>query len=250
MPTDPLAISSILPAPFEWCQIPSGKVTLEDNRQYEGTEGGIFDVPAFSIAKYPITNAQFQVFVTEGYSDPQWWDYSASATAWRDQNQQPKAPISEADHPCVNISWYEAMAFCRWLNERLGILQQVTLPTEQQWQRAAQGDDQRVFPWGSDFDPQKCNTLESGVGQTTPVTEYPHGTSPFGVLDMSGNIWEWCLTEWGSERVDLNGDSPRCGHGGAYSLVWDDARVGFRCGLSPSLRIGHVGFRLALVTST
>ena len=247
-PTDPLAVNSILPAPFAWCLIPPGKVTLEDNPQYAGTEGGVFDVPAFSLAKYPVTNAQFQMFVAEGYANPQYWDYSASARVWRDQHQQPKAPVSDAvdNHPCGNVSWYEALAFCRWLNGYLGELQQVTLPTEQEWQRAAQGDDNRIFPWGDNFDPRKCNTLESAIGHSTPVNQYPLGASPFGVIDMSGNIWEWCLTEWGSNRVNLKGDSLRSGHGGAYKLVSDDARVGFRCGISPSSWIAHVGFRLAV----
>ncbi|MEP7294255.1 MAG: SUMF1/EgtB/PvdO family nonheme iron enzyme, partial [Chloroflexota bacterium] len=235
-------MSETLPAPFEWCPIPAGKVTLSDDRQYGGTEGGIFDVPAFSIAKYPVTYAQFQVFVAEGYADPQWWGYSAEASMWREAHEQPKVSVIDGvgDYPCGGVSWYEAVAFCRWLNARLGGVQQVTLPSEQQWQRAAQGDDNRMFPWGNDFDSKRCNTRESGIGQTTAATAYPLGASPFGVVDMSGNIWEWCLTQWGRDRVDLGSDSPRCGHGGAYSLSQDDTRVGFRCGVSPSLQIGHI----------
>ncbi|GIL12113.1 MAG: hypothetical protein BroJett038_08330 [Chloroflexota bacterium] len=218
-PTTPLQLpdlSAILPPPFEWCPIPAGQVTLEEGG-YVPKGGQTFDVPAFAMAKYPITNAQFDVFVKakDGYADPQWWDYSDDAKAWREKNATPEAPAfgGVGDHPRVNVTWYEAAAFCRWLNSKVPTPNPspfdgegrrggdiITLPTEQQWQRAAQGDDGRAYPWGSDFDAKSCNIDESGIGKTTPVTAYPNGASPFGVMDMAGNVWEWCLTDYNTVK--------------------------------------------------
>ena len=80
-----------------------------------------------------------------------------------------------------------------WLSSKAGLA--ISLPTEPQWQRAAQGGDGREYPWGNGFDSSRCNTSESGINHTTPVNQYPSGTSSYGVYDMAGNVWEWCLSE-------------------------------------------------------
>jgi formylglycine-generating enzyme required for sulfatase activity len=86
------------------------------------------------------------------------------------------------------------MAFCRWLGG--GSDSPVTLPSEEQWQRAAQGDDGRDYPWGNTLpDQQRCNWNRQ-VDQTTPVDRYQQGKSPYGVMDMGGNVWEWTLSDW------------------------------------------------------
>lgn len=119
----------ILPPPFEWIDIPAGQVTLEHDR-------GTFDVFAFTIAKYPITYAQFQVFIDapDGFYNSQW---RKGLVAPRKFPKEQEWKI--ADHPRERVSWYDAIAFCRWLSHKTGL--NITLPTEQQWQRAAQGDD-------------------------------------------------------------------------------------------------------------
>ena len=93
--------------------------------------------------------------------------------------------------PRENVNWYEAMAFANWLGAQLRMT--ITLPTVAQWQRAAKGDDDRYFPWGDDYDEDRCNTVETGLKQTTPVDRYRKGASPYGVYDMAGNVWEWTL---------------------------------------------------------
>ncbi len=253
-PLVPPDLSAILPPPFEWCEIPAGWVTLEDASEYGSTKGGKFHVRRFWMAKYPLTNAQYRVFENDedGYLNPAWWDYSEAAKTWREENPAPADTAFPGDDlPRTNVCWYEAAAFCRWLTARAVGAQglapaQITLPTEQQWQRAAQGEDGRVYPWGNNFDRKLCNTDESGIKKTTPVTKYPDGASPYGVLELAGNVWEWCLTEWGTDGTGLEGDAPRVLRGGSWFTYQYDARAAYRSRYYPTDRSGNFGFRVVL----
>ncbi len=189
-------VENILPQPFEWVYIPAGSIRFEINNNVE-----TFPVDTFNIAKYPITNAQFEVFIQsdDGYNDPNWWNFDMKARTWREKSNsiQPRA-FSEDDHPRANVNYYEALAFSNWLAARFNApapnlpKMNITLPTIQQWHRAAFGDDNRRFPWGNEFKTIHCNSQESGKGRTTSVTKYPLGASLYGVFDMIGNVWELC----------------------------------------------------------
>ncbi|MBZ0284121.1 MAG: formylglycine-generating enzyme family protein, partial [Anaerolineae bacterium] len=120
----------------------------------------------------------------------------------------------------------------------------ITLPTEQQWQRAAQGDDNRTYPWGNDFDQNRCNTSESGLKRPTSVSKYPNGVSPFGVVDIIGNVWEWCLSEWGTDKTDLTGDAARVVRGGSWYFNRGLARAASRSDYHPGNRDFDLGFRV------
>jgi formylglycine-generating enzyme required for sulfatase activity len=185
-----MTITDLLPPPFEWCFIPAGAVRLmwpsyiqphQAHKMYE------VSLKSFYMAKYPITNAQYDVYVQETGRVPK--------LAYYDEQQQPL-------HPVVYLLWHEAMAFCDWLSQKVGFL--ITLPTDAQWQRAAQGDDDRLYPWGNNWDPSRCNTQDSRLHTTTPVTQYPQGASPYGVMDMVGNVCEWCLTNSKTGENALN----------------------------------------------
>jgi formylglycine-generating enzyme required for sulfatase activity len=248
----PPDVSAILPLPFEWCYIPAGKVTIEygewKNDQYNVTSRKDFEVAAFHMAKYPITNAQFEVFVTakDGYRDARWWDYSDEAKAWRAKNVQAQESTFDGGHcPRTDVSWYEAVAFCQWLDAQVSG-SGITLPTDQQWQRAAQGDAGRVYPWGNEFDKSRCNTDESGIGRTTPVTHYPNGASPFKVMDMAGNVWELCRTTWKDGSIELIGSGNRVRRGGSWLNLQGNARAVYRSLFPPALRNLNVGFRLVV----
>ncbi len=259
---EPPEVKNILPVPFEWCKIPAGKTKLGNATFYNppGTAGGVYEVESFYLARYPITNAQYMMFIvdTEGYRNTKWWDYSDSALKWRKNNPRPQPTAFPGDHlPRTNVSWFEAVAFCLWLKSRLvrdapnktQLAERMTinLPSEEQWQWAAMGESETSYPWSDTFDISQCNTLESGMGQPTPVTKYLHASSPFGVADMSGNVWEWCLSEWGNDSVSVvSNASHRVVRGGSWVFNQQGAKSRFRNTAPPSHRSHDQGFRIRL----
>lgn len=256
-------VSKILPPPFEWCVIPAGWVTLEyDEYALEQNEiikepTRAFYVDEFAIAKYPITNGQFQQFVStpDGWRDPKWWDFADHAREWRSEKSSPEQTgFAGNDLPRTNVSWYEAMAFGRWLTSRLEAERAgtqapplpITLPTEQQWQRAAQGDDGLAYPYGNTFDKSHSNTKEGGIGQPTPVTQYPNGASPFGVMDMSGNVWEWTVSLYKDSLEVLGTNRSRVLRGGFFYIDHRNSQSTFRKPEFAFVRSDGFGFRVAL----
>lgn len=258
-----LTSADILPAPFAWIDIPAGNVTLEygdwvrnkptKQFKYKVKSKKDFTVAAYAISKYPITNAQYTKFIeSNGYTNHVWWTEQGweirEKKGWTEPRIWREEKWNESEHPVVGVSWFEAVAFCRWLSSESG--ENIMLPTEQQWQRAAQGDDGRAFPWGNTWDSDKCNNFVDnegiGIGQTTPVTQYPAGVSPYGVMDMSGNAWEWCLTSY-EEDNDVNGNvTYRVLRGGAWSNYFVDSfRATSRHRFDPDFGNGYLGFRCA-----
>jgi len=238
-------VVDLLPPPFEWIDIPAGRVELEGGR-------GAFDVPAFMIAKYPITNAQYGMFMKAGgYREQRWWTAAGwqvrEEGGWTEPRFWTNSNFNGAEQPVVGVSWYEAVAFCQWLSEVSG--EPVMLPTEQQWQRAAQDDDGRTYPWGNDWDGARCNNSVSPFksDRTTPVRQYERrGDSPFGVVDMAGNVWEWCLTVYASDSTSLEGTASRVLRGGSwYDFSTDNFRVSYRPRGSPGDWTFNYGFRCA-----
>jgi len=141
------------------------------------------------------------------------------------------------------MNWYEAVAFCQWLGAQLDL--PLRLPTEAEWQFAAQGEDELAYPWGNTFDAAKCNTSESAIDQTTPVDRYPEGASPFGVMDMSGNVLEWCLSTYvDPARTSLSGDRSRTLRGGSWNGNFGNAITTARFRTKPERRTNFRGFRI------
>lgn len=239
--SNPSLFRGVLPDPFEWCEIVAGVTEVDNVKQ---------DVDFFYMAKYPVTVAQFDAFVHDdnGYHNPEWWNFSAEATQWREKNPEPIEPIFTEDTvPRAEITWFEAIAFCRWLETISRSPHQITLPTEWQWQRAAQGNDKRLYPWGNEYAKNRCNTLKSGLNRPTPVTTYAGGLSPYKVADMCGNVAEWCLNDFVMFSSDINGDAPRVLRGGAYDSGRSFAQVVIRNYAKPDWQSQTIGFRIVAI---
>lgn len=239
-----------------WIKIPAGQVALAPGGYL--AEVVVGDVPTFSMARVPVTNAQYARFVEAGgYLERTWWTAEGwdarQKGGWTEPRHWHSPDWNPPERPVVGVSWYEALAFCRWLGAQIG--RTVTLPTEQQWQRAAQGDDERPYPWGH-VEPtaQLCN-WNRHVDETTPVTHYLAGASPFGVLDLCGNVWEWCLTGWETGTAVLGTREARMLRGGSWSSDSPlSLRVTNRSARDPNTRLtpdyrNHVtvGFRCVSV---
>jgi formylglycine-generating enzyme required for sulfatase activity len=160
-----------------------------------------------------------------------------------DGREEPRWP--EPNRPRETVSWYEAVAFCRWLSRRLGC--DVRLPTEYEWQQAAtDGDPGNTYPWGPVWDARRCNTSESGLNRTIAAGLYPSGASARGVFDLSGNLWEWCLNKRGRPEetaIDDSGES-RVLRGGSWFNFQEDARADSRSDSLPFDRNDNYGFRV------
>lgn len=239
---------SILTTPFEWCHIQGGAVILLDASSYGGTVGGTYQVADFAIAKYLITNAQYQKFITHpnGFGNPQWWDFSPQGIQWRKDHIHPKPTAFDgADLPCTRVSWFDSIAFCHWLSAELNT--HVRLPTEQEWQRAAISDTRWGYPWGNELDETRAN-YANRIGKVSAVGSFPDGQSPFGVMDMIGNLWEWCLTKWAADDTDLNGYTYRVYRGGAWNVSNPEylTAIDRGVGWSPRGRLNDCGFRITL----
>lgn len=236
---------------LEWINIPAGRVTLEtawtgqeweDSKGYDREPLGSLDVAPFAITKYPVTNAQFQAFVDDnGYQDGQWWQDLAQ---WIKTPKEPE--WSEPTHPRDTVSWYEAVAFSRWLAYKTGL--PVTLPTEIQWQWAAVGDTGWDYHYGSAFDKNLCNTYESGINKSTPVNFYDdrmQGKTRFGVMDMCGNISEWCLNLYDNPlSCETTSAKLRPRRGGNWLSIRVNARASFRDRGFPDSSHWCLGFRV------
>jgi hypothetical protein len=199
-----------------------------------------FDVGRFWLARYPITWAQYRVFLEEAHDDPQWW------AGLRRREEYPRSSTLRDNHPAQEVSWYDAVAYTRWYFARTGV--RVRLPTEWEWQHAANASDTlNVYPWGRDWRVNHANTRESRLRQVTAVGMYPQAVSPFGLYDMCGTVQEWCINHYADPaKTDLTTDDAlRVTRGGSWFTVREYAHTTFRTGYDPYKRYNSIGFRLA-----
>ena len=242
---------------IDWIALPAGEFVLG-----ETGEPAVIGQP-FGLSRHPVTWAQFQAFVAaDGYRDAgtadddsrllPWW--GAEGLAWKRQHQI-SGPGNENDpafqtpnHPRAGVSWYEAMAFCRWLSHESK--QEITLPAEAQWEWAARWNRQtgqageRPYPWdgGEDDLAHRCNMGGTGIGHTSAVGMFPGGKADCGAMDMSGNVWEWC------ENLYETGKPYRVLRGGSWiSAAPRSLRSASRFSGHPGVRVIGVGFRVVCV---
>jgi serine/threonine-protein kinase len=204
-------------------------------------------ITAFYIDKTPVTNAQYAEFVkATGHPIPPDWS-AGSYRAFVKATGHPVPPdwsagsyrAVESELPVTNISWEDAQAYCKWKSKRL--------PTEAEWEFAARGTDGRLYPWGNNFGSALTNSLEAGLGHPEPVGVRLNATSPFGVLDMSGNVWEWTADDY-RPYPGRQSDFPagaKAIRGGSFQCDKDHVTTTTRNLDLPTTRSPTIGFRCA-----
>ncbi len=247
-------------------EFPGGLFTIgkpEGKAEYSNEEN---DQPStiapFAIARYPVTNAQYALFIDDdGYNaDAPWWD--AAGREWLRQSGR-TAPshwnderfgITRPNHPVVDVTWYEATAFCRWLTQYLSDGFEYCLPSEAEWEYAARGTTRRTYAWGDeepDGERANCNGIYNG---TTAVGCFPGGATPEGVYDMTGNVWEWTRSEYRLYPYNPHdgredGQEPARKYftlrGGSWNLQPILLRAADRLSVNPDFHVYAFGFRLA-----
>jgi formylglycine-generating enzyme required for sulfatase activity len=209
------------------------------------------DLPAYEISRYPVTNAQYARFLADNPDYPVPYSNEERAHFYNWHSEARIYPEGKADHPVVLVSWEDAMAYCRWLTGVTG--RSCSLPTEEEWEKAARGGlpDARRYPWGDEWGLGLCNTQELGRKGTTPVGEFERTSkSPFEVVDMVGNVWEWTASWYNpypdSPHESLNyGQSFRIVRGGSWRNSRRGARIACRGRVEPDARRSYLGFRVA-----
>lgn len=197
------------------------KIVIPEGPFLMGQKLETVELSEFQISKYPVTNAEYHRFVeATQHRRPDRWLKDGSY------------PRELARHPVVFVSWESAIAYVEWAGARL--------PSEAEWEKAARGSDGRKYSWGNEFNAENCNTSESGTDGTRPVDAHAGGASPYGVLDMCGNAWEWSSTLYDADAEE----EWRVLKGGAWDYKGiKDARCAYRVYFKPTFRNNAVGFR-------
>ncbi len=220
--------------------------TARDNGWFEVETRQTVDLPAYRIDQTPITNTAYQRFIASTkhampfVSPSEWKSYglvhgydAVQRFLWQEYNP----PAGRDQHPVVLVSHASASAYCTWRGKQER--RSLRLPTEAEWEKAARGAEGQYFPWGYSFASSYLNSYDQGPFDTVPVGRYPQGQSPYGVLDMAGQVFEWTATPWKetTTKVVVKGGS------------WDDlpgvTRSAARHGRMTELKHILIGFRCA-----
>jgi len=201
-------------------------------------------LPDYWIGRFPVTNQQYRAFVqATGYRNPQHWEMG-SFTA------------SKANHPVDFLNWEDGLAFCTWLAGKTAALGQpvrVRLPSEAEWEKAARGPDGRIFPWGDEAASSSFCNFNRQLWDTSKIGYYsPEGDSPYGCVDMAGNVYEWTASLdqpypylVNAGREDLTAAGLRVARGGSWADGNQGVRAASRGGFNPADRVSNHGFRCA-----
>jgi formylglycine-generating enzyme required for sulfatase activity len=246
------------------CSLPPVMVRFEEDTMEigEGEEQSNVKLMAFEIARYPVTNAQYAIFIDDNGYNPSgdWWDNPGKSwlrqegctapTYWNDDRFGNVRP----NHPVVGVTWYEATAFCRWLTRHLNDGYEYCLPTEAEWEYAARGAQHQLYPWGLEHpDSERANFNQIYQG-TTPVGCFVSGATPKALLDMAGNVWDWTHSIFRPfpynprdrrEAANSPAEKRFVLRGGGWYNQLARLRTSYRDRLEPNANYNYIGFRLA-----
>lgn len=217
--------------------VPAGEFLMGSDILNEQPEHTVY-LDDFWIDKYEVTNGNYQKCVEEGGCSDRLREGSNIHRPYYGDPAFDNFPVNQ-------VTWAEANQYCQWAGKRL--------PTEAEWEKAARGTDGRIFPWGNEWDASVVHSNQSNFQDTVEVGSFPEGASPYGAMDMAGNLWEW-VNDWYSETYyaespDPNPTGPAEGNikvirGGGYGGFDAGMRVSVRRGdLLPSESLMFVGFR-------
>ncbi len=247
-----LSVHAAASKPSEMIVVPAGPFVMgSDSGPRDERPAHHVHLAVYQIERTPVTNAQFAVFLdAAGAVDAQGrrlFDFDdADARIHRVDGKWVADPGFEG-HPVVEPSWFGAHAYCVWLGRRL--------PTEAEWEKAARGSDGRTYPWGEQAPDKTRAQFDAGWNETVPVGSFVAGASPYGVLDLAGNVWEWVSSAYapypydaGDSREDLGAERVRGTRGGGHDSPASEITTTQRGrDLSRNYRVGHhnIGFRCA-----
>ncbi|MCL6591481.1 MAG: formylglycine-generating enzyme family protein [Firmicutes bacterium] len=253
---------------MEFCLVPAGEFWLGDNPPLKYNLN--YD---YWIARFPVTVAQFHAYIKDSGNKPRYKDSLKDSS----------------NCPVRLVSWYDAVKFCDWVTniwQTKGLLRNgwmIRLPSEAEWEKAARGGilipeqpviaklplasdspvlrnnplPQRKYPWGDEIDVDRANYNETGIGDTSAVGCFHKGVSPYGVLELSGNVWEWTRSVYAKYpydpndgREDLNSKDVRVLRGGSWDVQAEYLRSSYRVRDYPDIRSNLIGFRLVFVART
>jgi formylglycine-generating enzyme required for sulfatase activity len=265
---------------MEFVYIPGGEFTMgSDSGDVNESPMHTVKLSGFWIGKTEVTNAQYRLFVeANGFQQEEFWtglglDVREDDDATFRQECRDNSQFNQPDKPVVCVSWFEAIAYMRWLAKETG--ENIHLPSEAEWEKAARGTGGYLYPWGNEYPngtrlnycDQNCDndhmdeSVSDGYRYTAPVGSFPAGASPYGVLDMAGNVWEWTRSQMGDYPYpgDAEGRAlreyrfgyggSRVTRGGSWAKGQDTVHASFRDSLNPQLAGSDQGFRLVILSN-
>lgn len=254
----PHIVQGAPPLSMYWCWVPGGTFTMGSSDYENEKPKHQVEVSGFWLARYPVTNEQYRLFIeANGYKERQWWTAAGwkavQSKKWTEPRYWNNKKWNDSQQPVVGVSWFEAMAFCRWATAAAE--EPIRLPTEAEWEKAARSSDGRRFPWGNAEPTDRlCHFNQNWQsGSTKPVGQHsPQGDSPFGCADVAGNVYDWCLSAYQpypyqaeDGRNDKNGSNVRVARGGSWYSYHYDVGCASRSRNLPQDRLNIVGFRCA-----